>query len=161
VAGEVRRTRLGIWIVCAALLSGGCAGAAGAVSNGAAATRATCATTRPTTFLVDPAEAEAGGTTRLLLWCREPARLGFEGSFGPTAVLIYTRAGFGRLREVNGRLRPAGGGSGVRPLAPKYAVLGPDDAWIALPDSMRRGAYVVLVDDGRGDVRAENLLEVG
>jgi hypothetical protein len=47
---------------------------------------------RPSTFLVSPGEAGAGGTTRLLLWCGEPARLGFEGSFGPTGVAIYSHA---------------------------------------------------------------------
>jgi hypothetical protein len=62
---------------------------------------------------------------------------------------------------VCGRLSPGSAGAAVpRPLDPGYDVLGPDDMWIALPDSMTRGAYVVLVDDGRGYVRAENLLDV-
>jgi hypothetical protein len=115
--------------------------------------------TRPTTFLVDPREAGAGGTTRLLLWCREPARLGFQGSFGPTGVLIYSRPGFRDLRDVDGQFLPRTGAT-VRPLEPKYGVLGPNDVWMALPNSMRKGAYVVLVDDGTADVRAQNLLEV-
>jgi hypothetical protein len=141
--------RLGLGFALGAILAVWCAGFAGAVSTGGAATRATCATMRPSTFLVDPAAAGAGGTTRLLLWCDEPARLGFEGSFGPTEVLIYSQAAF----RAGSPVRP--------PLEPEYAVLGPNDMWIALPDSMARGAYVVVVADGRGDVRAQNLLDVG
>jgi hypothetical protein len=138
-------TGLGVTVACAAVLAVSWAGVAGAVSTHGPATRATCAVMRPTTFLVSPGHAGAGGTTRLLLWCDEPARLGFEGSLGPTGVLI----------------RPVHAGPGVRPpLEPKYGVLGPDDVWIALPNSTRRGAYVVLVDDGRGYVRSQNLLDV-
>jgi hypothetical protein len=138
-------TRIGLTFALTALLAFSGAGVAGAGSTSGAGTRATCAAKRPTTFLVDPAAVEAGGTTRLLLWCDEPARLGFEGAFGPTGVLI----------------RPVRAGSAAHaPLEPEFDVLGPDDAWIALPDSMKRGAYVVLVDDGRGYVRAQNLLDV-
>jgi hypothetical protein len=141
----VRPTRLGAGVASAALVALAGGGVAGAASNGGTAARATCAAKRPTTFLVSPGQAGAGGTTRLLLWCDEPARLGFEGSFGPTGVLI----------------RPVTAGSAVRPpLEPKYGVLGPDDVWIALPNSTRRGAYVVLLDDGRRYVRAQNLLDV-
>jgi hypothetical protein len=157
----VTSIRLGLVLASAALLAVAGGGVAGAASNDGAAARATCAARRPTTFLVSPGEAGAGGTRRLLLWCDEPARLGFEGSFGPAGVVIYSRAGFGDLRDVHGRLRPVSAGAAVpRPLDPDWDVLGPDDAWIALPDSMTRGAYVVLVDDGSGYVRAQNLLVV-
>jgi hypothetical protein len=157
----VTATRLCAGVASAALLAVAGGGVAGAASNVGSAPRATCAARRPTTFVVSPGQAGAGGTTRLLLWCDEPARLGFEGAFGPTGVVIYSRAGFRDLRDVHGRLRPASAGAAVaRPLDPEYDVLGPDDAWIALPDSMTRGAYVVLVDDGRGYVRAQNLLDV-
>jgi hypothetical protein len=153
--------RLGLGVACAALLAVSGGGVADAASTGkvAAAARATCATTRPRTFVVSPADAEAGGTTRLLLWCREPDLLGFDGSFGPVAMLIYSRASFAHLHDVNGYVTPVGGAS-VPAIQPNYDVLGPNDLWIALPNSMKKGTYVVLVDDGKGDVRAQNLLRV-
>ncbi len=138
-------------LVFAALAAAAGAGVAGATS----AAGPTCAKTRPSTFLVSPVEARPGGTTRLLLWCREPSRRGFEGSFGPTGLVIYSESGLARRHFAHGYPQPAGA-----PLVPRYEIEGPDEIRMTLPASTDLGAYVVLVNDGVRDVRAQNVLVV-
>ncbi len=111
---------------------------------------------RPSTFIVSPNAARPGGSTSLLLWCRRPNQLGFEGSFGPTGLVIYSESRFARLRFVHGF--PRAGSS--PPLQPKYDIVGPDEIRVTLPGSVAAGAYVVVLDDGSADVRAQNLLDV-
>ncbi len=134
-----------------ALLAAAFGGGAGATSTGAT----TCTKSRPSTFLVSPEETAPGGTTNLLLWCHEQSLRGFQGSFGPTGLVIYSESGFAMRHFVHGYPRPAG-----TPLVPKYDIVGPNEIRVTLPASIAVGAYVVLVDDGAREVRAQNLLDV-
>ncbi len=132
------------------------AGVAGGGVAGATPTAGpTCTHSRPSTFLVSPKQTAPGGTTRLLLWCDEPSPRGFEGSFGPTGLVIYSESGLARRHFEHGYPAPAG-----TPLLPLYDIVGPDEIRVTLPASTASGAYVVLVDNGVRDVRAQNLLHV-
>jgi hypothetical protein len=143
-------------VACASLLGLASGGAAAAALVARADAGPTCAKTRPSTFLVSPNATRPGGSVSLLLWCHRSSRLGFEGSYGPTGLVIYGESSFDRLRFVDGFPR-----AGSRPpLQPRYEIEGPDEIRVMLPGSIAAGAYAILLDDGRADVRAQNLLDV-
>jgi hypothetical protein len=111
--------------------------------------------------VIAPAHAAPGGTIGLLLSCQKPVSLGFKGAFAPVKVLIYDEASFRNLHYVNGRLQPISSSFPVRPPAtPPFRVVGPDDVDVTVPASLQNGVYVVVIDDGTGEVASENLLNV-
>jgi hypothetical protein len=151
--------RLGLSVVCAAVLAAWSAGVAGAFSGGR---DVTCASEPTRTFVVRPSDIPAGATTSLLLSCREPSLLGFEGSFGPTGLVIYSQTALRELHDVRGFFTPKSGRSrvGLPVRARYYAIIGPDEISLTVPPTLPAGVYVVVIDDGKADVRAQNLLDV-
>jgi hypothetical protein len=74
---------------------------------------------------------------------------------------MYSEAAFRDLRDVHGSHVPASGSSRVgRPIKPKYDIVGPDDVAPKVPPALPAGVYVVDIDDGTADARAQNLLDV-
>jgi hypothetical protein len=150
--------RLCLKTICAVFLAAWSAGVAAAFS-GANALR--CVSRPTSTFIVRPSDARDGETTSLLLSCHTSELLGFEGSFGPTGLVLYTETAFKKLRDVQGFYRPARVGSHVGPpIRPNYDIVGPDEIALKVPPGLAAGAYVVVIDDGRADVVSQNLLDV-
>jgi hypothetical protein len=147
--------RICFGVIFAAVLAAGGAGIAQAFSS---ANGVACASQRTRTFVVRPSDASPGATTSLLLWCRWPTPLGFEGSFGPTGLVLYSDAALKELHDVHGFLRPMGGSP--KPIRPRYDIVGPDEIAVMIPPALAAGVYVVVIDDGTADVPSQNRLDV-
>lgn len=121
----------------------------------------TCSGTAPSTFLIYPNHVAKGGKVSFLLSCQKSVSLGFKGSFAPIKVLIYDEASYRNLRLVNGYLQAISASLPVRaPLVPAFTVVGPNDLDVTLPASIQNGVYVVVIEDSKGEVPSQNLLNV-
>jgi hypothetical protein len=121
----------------------------------------TCASSPPSTYLISPDHVAAGGSTSFLLACSKPVSLGFKGAFAPIKVLIYDEGSFRNLHYVNGYLQPISASFPVRPpVKASFTVVGPNDLVVTVPGSLSPGRYVPVVDDGKGEVAAQNLLVI-
>jgi hypothetical protein len=120
-----------------------------------------CSGTPPSTFLIYPNHAAVGTTISLLLSCQKPVAQAFLGAFAPVKVLIYDEASFHNLKYVSGYLQPISASLPVRaPIAPTYKVAGNEALRVNLPASIRTGVYVVVIEDAKGEVASQNLLNV-
>jgi hypothetical protein len=121
----------------------------------------TCASSPPSTYLISPDRVAAGGSTSFLLACSKPVSFGFKGAFAPLKVLIYDEGSFRNLHYVNGYLQPISASFPVRPpVNASFTVAGPNDLVVVVPRSLAPGQYVAVIDDGKGEVGAQNQLVV-